>query len=155
MFARFDTHTSLSVSEVVTALSQNVSRQPWFGHASTPFVGSVSVESFRLMRVVRELDSFNPMLYGRIRQAPTGSTLHVVATLHPIVWTLMTVWSSAFTVVMWRGGSPPNGVDVLITVLFILGPWVMAAAFFPSNFAKSRELLETCLQTSGRKEYGT
>lgn len=142
----------MSAAEVITVLMQNVSRQGWFQQATTPFVGSVSADGFRVSRVARERDSFNPMLYGRIRQDPIGSTLHVTMTLHPIVWTFMTIWSSALGIFVWRDPTPLHGVEFLASVLFILAPWLMAAIFFPSGAAKSRALLETCLRSAGQNE---
>lgn len=136
----------MSAAEVVTALTKNVSPIPWFRKSETPFIGSVSTDGFRIIRVVRGRDSFNPMLYGRIRQDPTGTTLQVTATLHPFVWTFMTMWSAVLGISMWRDSNSPDLSWILASVLFVLAPWLMAAVFFPPGAAKSRALLETCLR---------
>ncbi len=154
MFQRYETHTSMSAAEVTAVLMRSVSRPPWFRRPKTPFVGSVSEGGFRIVRVVPGQDSFNPMLYGRMRQDPAGSTVYVTATLHPIVWTFMTIWSTALTIAMWRDSNPPHGAAILFALLFILAPWLMAAAFFPSSAAKSRALLESCIHSPAANPNG-
>src|ERR1041385_6618172 len=93
MFRRYQALTELTAKEASAALSDNVSPRRWFNYPDTPFAGEVSGIRFRITRVVRGRDSFNPVLYGRITSAPAGSRVRITMTLHPVAWIFLVAWS--------------------------------------------------------------
>src|SRR4030095_1988175 len=103
---------------------------------------------FRIMRVVRGRDSFNPMLYGRFQTSPEGTRVRVVMTFHPIMWLFILGWSSYFMYLLTTDlrlhASLSTGA-----LIMLLAIWAMALPFFYSNAARSRELLEKCLDADG------
>lgn len=139
MISTFEAKSSLSLRAAVAALEANTSRWRWFHFPQTLFAGRVWEGGFRVVRVVRGRDSFNPVLYGRFVEAEDGTKVRVLATLHPVVWAFGVLWS----VVTVSGAVRYHE---LAGLAFALVPWMLAALFFPGALRTSREVLNRCLQ---------
>ena len=107
--------------------------------ASAPFYGSVWAGGFRIMRVVRGRDSFNPVMYGRLFSAPVGTRVRVIMTFHPLVWVFMAVWSAFFAYPIASGGDSRGGMAMLI------GLWAIGVPIFYYDALRSRRLLQEVL----------
>lgn len=138
MFATFEAESQLCLRDAVAALEANTSHVQWFRSQKTIFVGRLWDSGFRIHRVVRGRDSFNPMLYGRLTSTVNGTHVRVILTLHPVIWVFLLLWSTftAYGAVHYRE---------LIGFGFALIPWVMAACFFPPASRTSKQLLSKCL----------
>jgi|MudIll2142460700_1097286.scaffolds.fasta_scaffold246408_2 hypothetical protein len=139
MFATFEAESQLSLRDTVAALDANTSRAQWFRFPRTPFVGHVWSSGFRVYRVVRGLNSFNPMLYGRLTPSGNGTRVKVILTLHPVIWVFLALWSifTAYTAVRYHE---------LFGFGFTLFPWVLAVCFFPGASRASKRLLSKSLR---------
>ena len=89
--------TTLTVEQAVDLLKRRVHRRPVL--AVTWQVSRWGFEGFfygrggfRLNRLLRYYrSSFLPVVYGRIEDSDGGSRVRLVASFHPIVWTLLAV----------------------------------------------------------------
>src|SRR5262245_32584504 len=95
----------LPLREALEAIRGSVSRADWKWRAiaNTPFVGKVYDHGFRILRVVRGRDSFNPVLHGRFRLDARRIKLRVLMTFHPLVWLFLLGWSSYFAHLILAG----------------------------------------------------
>src|SRR3979490_465495 len=61
-------------------------RWPWFRSPAGQFdfVGSVSLNAFRLVPTTRGRNTYSPWLLGRMTPHPDGTEIQIVQTLHPI-----------------------------------------------------------------------
>jgi hypothetical protein len=143
MFLLYQAESDLTVREAVDALSANVSHGRWLRTPVTLFVGKVSETGFRIARVVRGRDSYNPMLYGRFTRSANVTRVRVVLTLHPVVWILLIAWS-VFLVRQIIVHPEPVGWA------FVLFPWVLGVPFFFRGARCSKGLLEQCLSLHDR-----
>jgi hypothetical protein len=69
-----------------------LTRWNMWGRSWPPFWGKVDVNGFHLMRRTWYKHSFRPMLSGRFEESPTGTTIRVTMTLHPLVAAFMLFW---------------------------------------------------------------
>lgn len=138
MLIRFEAETRLTTPEAAAALQAATSRQRWFRLPSTPFVGRVRPDGFRLLRVVRGRDSFNPALYGTFVRTEGGTKVKVLVTLHPLVWGFLVLWTGGC---VWNLRSSSDWGSIA----FLVSPWVLAPIFFSRGWRASREALVRCL----------
>ena len=141
MLLYYRAESDLSSREAADSLAANVSQWRWFSFPKTLFVGKVSDTGFRIARVVRGRDSFNPMLYGRFSRSHTGTRVKVFITLHPAVLMLMVAWSAFLGhTIFLRGNSE------LVGWAFVLAPWILAIPSFFYGAGRSKALLQKCLR---------
>jgi hypothetical protein len=64
----------------------SVRRWPWFRSpvGKFDFVGSISLDAFRLIPSAPGRDTYQPWVRGRMTARPDGTEIKVVQTLHPI-----------------------------------------------------------------------
>ncbi|HWB62546.1 MAG TPA: hypothetical protein VG603_03475 [Chitinophagales bacterium] len=93
----FDINTSLSVSQTIDLLQQNI--QPGrsrtlhlFEKPEKPYIGEWSGQSFTISRILNYRNSFNPVITGTVRETPLGSSIHVKMQLHSFVKSFMLLW---------------------------------------------------------------
>jgi len=114
----------------------------------TPFIGRIQDSRFRIIRVVRGRDSFNPVLYGRFRPSSGGTRVKVLMTFHPIVWLFILGWSLYFGYAVFgdfrASGTISTGATVMLAAI-----WAIAVPIFYYDAARSRQLLEQCLHLHG------
>ena len=141
MFTHFEAESDLNPVQAMESLASKVSRGQWFSRPKTPFVGSVSGERFRITRVVGGRDSFNPMIYGRIKDSPNGSCVRVVMAIHPIVLVLMIAWSIGLI-----SSAIIYGDHRFFIWVFVAAPWIIGIPTFYYDAARSRALLRESLR---------
>ena len=143
MVSTFEGDSPLPLPEAVAVLTANTSSSRWFRfrRPGTTFVGRVWESGFRLTRVVRGRDSFNPMLYGQLRASASGTHARVVMTLHPAVWVFIVLW----TLFLGRAFLAEGEFD-FTRLTFLVFPWALAACLFPFNARASREALRERLR---------
>jgi hypothetical protein len=118
------------------ALREATSKVKWFGDVDTPFVGTTSSDRFAIQRVVRNRNSFNPMLFGRLEPGPDGTRIKVVMTLHPASWIFLALWS---VVIGYCAVAYPAGRwSTLSAIGFI---WIVASVVFFRGIGASKALL--------------
>jgi hypothetical protein len=141
MLVIYEALSPLSPREVTDTLTANVSRIPWFRTPKTPFVGHVSELAFRIMRVVRGRDSFNPMMFGRVSPLADGSKVRVVMTLHPAVWVVMIAFTVAVCYfALGRAKTETSGL------LFLPLLWIPAVVIFFHDAKRAKQSLRQCIQ---------
>ena len=134
----------MSEEAVVSTLKSSLTKLDWIGlpKSSAPFLGTVSDSSFRIMRVIKGRDSFNPMLYGRFRSSNVGTRVKVVITYHPSVWIFLAVWTSILVSCMSKAVLR-NYLTVVVVGIFMLAfPWLLGVPLFYNNAAASKRLLQ-------------
>jgi predicted phage tail protein len=96
--------------------------------ATTPFIGSVDVESFKIRRDIRYRNSFLPMIWGRIMPNGFGTQVSGIMFLHPLVALFMIFWLG-----MARFGavSAASMSSMVPSGVFLFGVTLMVGAFFP------------------------
>jgi len=149
-FLMCEAEVALPVGRAAETVRGFVSRSDWKGRpaANTPFVGKVYDRSFRIIRVVRGRDSFNPLLYGRFHSSLQGTRLTVLMTFHPLVWLFILGWSAYFAYAL-LDGLRRNGTIDTGELIFLLVIWAMAVPSFYGAAARSRQLLKECLHPHG------
>lgn len=108
-------------------------RWPWFRSAESDFVGSVSLDAFRLLPTIRGgRTTYQPWLLGRMTPRPDGTEIQIVQTLHPagiiiiVIFLILALllWSRA----EYYGGAAmfTAGLFVLHGVMYCMGFWRQA-----------------------------
>ena len=140
----------LPLGQAAETVRAFVSRSDWKGQAAanTPFIGKVYDRGFRIIRVVRGRDSFNPLLYGRFHSSLRGTRLRIFMTFHPLVWLFILGWSAYFAYTLLDGWRINGKIDTG-ALTFLLAIWVMAVPSFYGAAARSRQLLAECLRPHG------
>ncbi len=136
-----------SAEENAQLLSLSVSKRPWFGDPKTVFQGRVAGRKFCVSRVVRGMDTYNPLMRGSISTVGTRSLVRVVMTLHPVAVVLLAGWSFFLARAASAHGSIP-------TVLWfpIVAPWLIGIPVFFYDARRSRALLRQCLSLTPRAD---
>ena len=84
-----------SASEIISSLASAIDKSPasWLAGASEcKYIGSVTMRHFKIYCSSRGRDSWRPVLYGEIEEAPTGSKLKAHFEMHPLVKVGMAIW---------------------------------------------------------------
>ena len=144
----YEAKSELPANQFADSLRPFVGRPNWLGvppRDSVPFFGTVGSTRFRIMRVIRGRDSFNPVLYGRFLSDNHGTRVRVVMTLHPFVRAFLAIWSfftSRYAILAIRDHFP---ADFYGGLGFLLFAWLMAVPVFYYDAAKSKRLLRESL----------
>ena len=143
----YSAKSELSAEEVTGLLAANVSKRPWFGTPDTLFEGKVTGFRFSVSRVVRGMDTFNPLMRGSIARLDAGCLVRVVMTLHPVAIILMVGWS-----LLVAHGTSAHGSIAPIAWVFVLAPWMISIPVFFYDVGRSRSLLQQCLKLRSPEE---
>jgi hypothetical protein len=130
---RFEIRVPLSASEVrarvQSLLGQVEQGRPWrFRTTTTEF-------RFRQELVDPEdMTDFSPQVHGRVREEPSGCTVHVSMSLHPFVAVFMAVWLSLTGgAALWQLFAERRPDSALgAGLMFALGLFATFLAFYPS-----------------------
>jgi hypothetical protein len=143
-FHRLELHTALDRAEICSRL-QSVTdpKWPWFRWpGDKSFVGKVSQDGFRLIRVVKGRNSYNPWLLAKVSSASSGgSSIGVVMTVHPISAVLMLAFA-VFALRPLLTGQPWWWVPPSLVVVFHLA---MCDFGFVPEARRSENLLRQLL----------
>ncbi len=117
--------SNLSAEEVLQRLSEKVEPQKSFGFGwrasySTPYMGNIFGNSFRIRRVINYRNSFLPSIEGEISPAMSGSRIKVAMKPEPVVKIFMMIWLAGVTF----------GCIAILTTLFNEGPKAFIAIPF-------------------------
>jgi hypothetical protein len=85
-YYRISLHSPLQPAQVSERLASVTAKRAWLRWPPNDkdFEGSVEPEGFRLMRVIRGMNTYNPWMLGNIRADQTGSCVAVQCVMHPI-----------------------------------------------------------------------
>ena len=145
----YEAESDIPAQQIADSLQRFVGRASWLGlppRDSVPFFGTVTSTGFRIMRVIRGRDSFNPVMYGRFSSSGQHTRVRVVMTLHPLVWGFLAFWS------IFTGHSALAGLhnhdtsDFYGGLGFFLFAWLMTVLVSYYDAAKSKRLLRESLQ---------
>jgi hypothetical protein len=154
-FYRFQIDVNASPPVVVERLRSIVRDKPTFGEslrkmwsfdkpASTPFIGSVQDESFKIRRDIRYRNSFLPIIWGRVTQNGVGVRVYVTMFIHPIMALFMIFWlgMAGLAAVSIRSASSmiPGG-------MFIFGVALALGGFIPEAI-KAKRLISDAVTNS-------
>jgi hypothetical protein len=114
--------------------------------SSTPFIGTVGDDCFKIRRDIRYRNSFLPMIWGRIIPIQPGTHVKVVMYLHPVVALFDLIWFGAIGHALLIDSSSRSG----LLVMFLFGVGLTVGGFFPEAF-KAKRLLSNTLN-SGQDE---
>jgi len=147
-FLKFEIDMPTESHRLADGLRNLVTRPNWLGlpqDKTALFIGRVHEMSFRIMRIVKGRDSFNPLLYGRFTQGMAGTHLDVILTFHPFVWFFIIAWNcfGLYAAFVGLGQAGPNRAIPLF-MIFIL--WAIAVPIFYYDARKSKELLQECVK---------
>jgi hypothetical protein len=145
----YQAESALPTHQIAETLQRFVGRANWLGvppRDPVSFFGSITSTGFRIMRVVRGRDSFNPVLYGQFSPSDHGTRVRVVMTLHPVVWVFMFAWSIINGYWALAGLRDHNSADFYGGLGFLVFAWVMAVPVFYYDAAQSKRLLRESLE---------
>jgi hypothetical protein len=148
-FLVYKADSDLSAQQIADNLRRIVGRANWFGlppRNAVPFFGKVTPAGFKIMRVVRGRDSFNPVLYGQFSSIGQHTRIRVVMTLHPLVWGFLAFWFVITGHIALDGLRNHDTADFYGGLSFFLVAGLMTALGFYHGAAKSRRLLRESLQ---------
>lgn len=118
---------------------------------STPFIGAVEGESFRLHRDIAYRNSFLPRISGRVVATPAGTRIIVNMFLHPIVGAFMLFWLSGVGIAALTSFNTLHGTTSPVLVplgMFVFGVALTLGGFYPEA-VKARRLLEQGIGVAG------
>ena len=143
-FIIFESVTSMSEEAMVSTLKSSLTQLDWVGRpkSSAPFLGSVSNSSFRIMRIIKGRDSFNPMLYGRFHSSNEGTRVKVIMTYHPSVWIFIAVWTSLLVSFISKAILRNDSTGAVVGIFMIAFPWLLGVPLFYNNAVASKRLLK-------------
>lgn len=147
----YQAESNLTVHEIVKKLELIVGQPNWLGiPPKGPFLffGNITLTGFKIMRVIRGRDSFNPLLYGKFIPSNSGTHVKVVMTFHPFVWLFMICWSFFHGYWMFVSFRDTHQINSFGSLWFMLFLWLMAVPLFYYNAAKSKKLLRESLVLS-------
>ena len=154
-FIIFEAETSIARQQLIETLKSSTTKLNWLGRpkSSATFIGKVSENSFRLIRVLaHHTDSFNPVLYGKFLSSSSGSRIRVVMTYHPMIWLFMLTWT-AYSGSGLVGSLLSYGyTDVIpLVLLFFIFPWAIGIPFFFYEASESKALFLRILRSVDTK----
>lgn len=151
-FYRFQIDVNAPPPVVIERLRSIVRDKPTFGEslrkmwsfgkpASTPFIGSVQDESFKIRRDIRYRNSFLPIIWGRVTQNGVGARVYVTMFIHPLVAFFMIFWlgMAGFAAVSIRSASSSG--------MFIFGLALVLGGFIPEAI-KAKRLISDAVTNS-------
>jgi len=148
-YIAYEAESDTPAQQIAGSLQHFVGRASWFGvppRESVPFLGTVTPTGFRIMRVIRGRDSFNPVIYGRFSPSGQHTRVRVVMTLHPLVWVFEAFWSIFTGHLALAGLLNHDTSDFYGGLGFFLFMWLMTVLVFYYDAAKSKRLLRESLQ---------
>jgi hypothetical protein len=135
--------SKLKPSEIVSRLQTVTSRSFWYKWApkDKDFVGSVSEDSFRIHRNIRNRNTYLPVLTGEVLAENEGSQIVVTMSLDPVAILIML----GLLVFVLRIVSSPGGEigpKILIFVWSLILHLGMYAMGFSPEVARAEERLQ-------------
>jgi len=90
-FWAFQIEARSSPEAVLHSLAANTLKNRWLFRrvGGLDYSGCVGKSSFRILRNITYFNSFNPILFGRVAPTATGSSITVLLTIHPMLWTFL------------------------------------------------------------------
>jgi hypothetical protein len=140
---RFEICVPLSASEVrarvQSLLSQVEQGRPWRFRTTT--------KEFRFRQEPadpEDVTDFSPQVHGRVREQPTGCTVQVSMSLHPLVAVFMAVWLSLTGgAALWQLLAEKRTDSALgAGLMFALGLLATFLAFYPSARSIRKRLID-------------
>ena len=155
-FYRFQIVTPLPTQTVLQRVRTLVREKPGFwqsikesfgGHPSdsSPFIGKVEGDSFRMYRDIRYRNSFLPQVRGSVVSTSRGSRVLITMYLHPLVAVFVLFWLGTAGTGVITAFNAQNG-NIGPALMFLFGLILTVGAFYPEAF-KARRLLEQSIGT--------
>jgi hypothetical protein len=90
-YYRVSLRSPLEPAQVLEKLASVTAKQAWlrWPPKDKDFEGSANLEGFRLLHVIRGMNTYNPWVLGRIRADHTGSYIAVQWVMHPVAVALL------------------------------------------------------------------
>lgn len=92
--------TKLSKEQTIQKLAENIEAKKSFGFGaynytySTPYIGSITGNTFEIQRAISYRNSFLPQIKGEVYSEFDGTRVKVSMKPHPFVLVFMTIWFS-------------------------------------------------------------
>ena len=85
-YRRFAIASDRTATDVAQRMAERTARQGMGRTPSDPvrYIGTISPDRFRLVPVIRGMNTYAPRILGRIRSTQTGSVIEGQMTLHPV-----------------------------------------------------------------------
>ena len=139
-FLLFELEFPVPKERIVKALNSSVSKGSMLDihKGRKPFVGAISKDKFKIMRKIKRLNSFNPILYGHFISSIQGSRIRVLMTFHPLIWFMIAVFALFFP-------EPPilntHHLKKILEIFFRFFLLFVGTPFFIFEASKSKKLL--------------
>ena len=114
-----------------------------------PFLGKVGRSTFRLRRDIRYMNSFLPLVWGRIVPSGVGSRINVTMFLHPFVVLFMIFWFSGLgfgVAQLWVHRKEAVPLAFLVPAAMILFGLALVLVCFIPEAIKAKRMLESALE---------
>ena len=107
-------------------------RWPWFRSPAPQFdfVGKVSLKGFRLVRAIRDRNTYQPWVLGRMTPLPDGTEIQIVQTLHP-TGIVIIVSFLILALVLWSRAGYYGGAALFTAGLIVLHGVMYSIRFWP------------------------
>jgi hypothetical protein len=92
----FEIETRLPPEKIASSMGSWVEPKKLFRFSSDHalFQGNVTLDGFKMTRIIHYRNSFLPVLRGTFLRAPAGTTIRIKMELHPLVMAFMCFWFS-------------------------------------------------------------
>jgi hypothetical protein len=127
-------------------------RWPWFRSPAPQFdfVGKVSLNGFRLVPAIRDRNTYQPWVLGRMTPRPDGTEIQIVQTLHP-TGIVIIVSFLILALVLWSRAGYYGGAALFTAGLIVLHGVMYCIRFWP----QARRAEERIRQLATKVESGT
>ncbi len=136
---KFEIDSTLSASEIYSALDAVVEPPKWFRWRSAngkKYRGEFSFTNFRIWRIISYRNSFLPIIEGQIEPSPSGSRIAITMRLHRLVAAFMLFWLGGVSIglVSFFVAAMKGRVEPLPTFLVPLGMLLFGIAMTSGAF---------------------
>ena len=134
---QFDMKTKLSVANIETILDSIVNTKS----TGTGFFGQVNNSQFRIIRKSKGLDSFQPVIIGKIITENLGSRIQLTMRLHTIVLVIISAVILFYSYTLIVGIKKTQLIDVFMSSLVIILIYSFALISFNKAVKRNKDYL--------------
>lgn len=135
----FEIKTTMSEDEIVTLLNSEIKPRKTrsFFTNDTGFKCDVSLNGFKIIRIIHYQNGFQPIITGTFSKEKSGTTIKVNMELHPMVRIFMYIWlgftgigALTTTATLLSGHTSLSPMSLIPFVMLIFGCVLTSASFW-------------------------
>lgn len=150
----YEIQTSLNIDEIVASLQLEVEQKKWlrFSRQHKLFEGRISLEGFKINRIIHSHNSFFPIIRGRFQETELGTrvkvrmSLFLYSMLFMCFWFGVLLWGIFATSIGYFFDKPVFLPALPFAFLFLVIGWIMMSYGFWKEAKKAKALLNEIIR---------